>query len=213
VNNPNSGHEPRWLNWAQRLQAISQIGLTYAKDAYDRERYSAIGELAAEIVAAGTDVPFEVVSGIFAQQAGYATPKVDMRGVVFREHCVLLVREKEDGRWTLPGGWADISESPREAVVREVREESGYETRPVKLLAVYDRSKHGHMPPFAFHVYKLFFHCEIVGGAPAASHETTAVEFFAEDALPDLSLSRVTPQQIHRLFEHLHDPRLATDFD
>jgi ADP-ribose pyrophosphatase YjhB (NUDIX family) len=125
----------------------------------------------------------------------------------------MLVKEAADQRWTLPGGWADPSESPREAVEREVYEESGFRTRAVKLLAIYDRSKHPHEPPFAFHVYKLFVLCQIVGGEAARSVETEAVGFFEEDSVPELSISRVTDGQIRRLFEHARNVQLPTDFD
>jgi ADP-ribose pyrophosphatase YjhB (NUDIX family) len=147
-----------------------------------------------------------------AWRGGYATPKLDVRGVVFRENGILLVKEREDGGWTLPGGWADVGESPADATVREVREESGFETRAVKLLAVYDRNRHGHTP-IPFHAYKLFFRCEIIGGAPATSVETEGVDCFGEDSLPPLSISRVTPAQIHRFFEHLRNPGWPTEFD
>lgn len=205
--------EPRWLDWARRLQSIAQNGLLYAQDPFDDERYRQVRQVAAEMLAEASGARPEQIRGLFDQQVGYATPKVDVRGVVFREGRLLLVREVADQRWTLPGGWADPCESPREAVVREVYEESGYETRAARLLAVYDRSKHPHEPPFAFHVYKLFILCEIVGGAPAESVETDAVGFFAEDALPPLSISRVTEGQLRRFFEHGRDPRMPTDFD
>lgn len=203
---------PQWLNWAQRLQAIAQSGLAYAPPLYDRERYQALLEIAAEMMARGADTEVAPVRGLFASQAGYATPKVDVRAAVFRAGEILLVREREDGGWTLPGGWADVGESPSQATVREVREESGYETRAVKLLALYDRNLHGH-PPIAFHAYKLFFRCELTGGAPAQSAETTGVGWFAEDRLPPLSLSRVTAAQIHRFFEHYRHPDWPADFD
>jgi len=204
--------EPKWLDWARRLQAISQSGLTYALNEYDRERYEAVREIAAEMMAEGGAVAIAPVREMFAGQAGYATPKVDVRGVVIRDGRVLLVQEREDGGWTLPGGWADVGESPAGAVVRETREESGYETRAAKLLAVYDRDLHGH-PPIPFHAYKLFFRCELIGGLPASSQETTAVDWFAEDALPPLSTTRVTAAQIHRWFEHNCHPDWPTDFD
>ena len=116
------------------------------------------------------------VTELFAQQVGHATPKVDVRGAVFRDERLLLVRETTDGRWSLPGGWADVGESPAEAVVREIREESGFETQVCKLVALYDRNKHGH-PPMLFHAYKAFFLCDLVGGRAATSHETSAVAF------------------------------------
>jgi ADP-ribose pyrophosphatase YjhB (NUDIX family) len=206
--------DPEWLRWARELQAIAQIGLTYSGEShFDVERYTRIREIAAEIVAAGGGVETGAVLALFGGQTGYATPKVDVRGVVFRDDKILLVREVSDGGWALPGGWADVNQSAAESVVREVLEESGYETRAVKLLAVYDRSKHDHAPAFPFHVYKLFILCEVTGGASSAGPETSAVGFFAEDALPELSQSRVTPAQIRRLFEHHRHPEWAADLD
>ena len=203
---------PKWLDWAQRLQAISQSGLAFEPHQYDRDRYEAVREIAAEMMAGSAACDVTPVRDLFVNQAGYATPKVDVRAAVFRDDRVLLVREREDGGWTLPGGWADIGESPAQATVREVREESGYETRAVKLLALYDRNLHGH-PPIAFHAYKVFFRCELIGGEPAISSETSGVSWFGEDEIPVLSVSRVTAAQIHRFFEHCRHPDWPTDFD
>jgi ADP-ribose pyrophosphatase YjhB (NUDIX family) len=137
---------------------------------------------------------------------------VDVRGVVFRGDAVLLVKERADGRWSVPGGWADVYDSPSEATVREVYEESGYRTRAVKLLALYDRVRQGH-PPHPFHTYKVFFQCEVLGGSPEESVETAGAEFFSEDNLPELSTGRVTTAQIRRFFEHYRRPEMPTDFD
>lgn len=206
--------EPNWLRWGKELQAIAQIGLTYAaEDSYDRQRYARIRELAAEILAAGGDMGVDTLLSLFEREEGYATPKVDVRGVVFADDKLLLVKEVADGGWTLPGGWADVNDAPSEAVVREIREESGFEARAVKLLAVFDRSKHGHAPAYPFHIYKLFILCEIIGGQATTSHETSGVGFFGSDEVPDLSVSRVTPAQIARMFEHHRHPDLPTDFD
>lgn len=206
--------DQKLLEWAKQLQAIAQNGLAYADgNHFDIERYEQVRELAAEMMAFGGNLGKTVLLEIFKQESGYATPKVDVRGVVFRDNQVLLVKEISDGKWTLPGGWADVNQTPREVVVREVVEESGYEVVPVKLLAVYDRSKHAHAPQFPFHVYKLFILCELVGGTATLSNETSAVDFFAEDSLPELSISRVTPAQIKRMFEHHRNSNLATDFD
>jgi ADP-ribose pyrophosphatase YjhB (NUDIX family) len=204
--------EQTWLDWARRLQAIAQSGLAYSPNQYDLDRYEAVREIAAEMMAAGSASSVAPIRDLFAGQTGYATPKVDMRAAVFRENRILLVQESEDGAWSLPGGWADVGESPAEATVREVREESGYETRAVKLLAVYDRNRHGH-PPIPFHAYKLFFRCELIGGEPALSNETTGVDWFGEDRLPPLSTMRVTAAQIRRFFEHYRNPKWPTDFD
>ncbi|GAB4383469.1 MAG: NUDIX hydrolase [Elainellaceae cyanobacterium] len=204
-----------WLEWAQRLQAIAQNGLTYAESPFDLERYQQVQQVAAEMMAAHTGTELNYVLDLFAQEQGYATPKVDVRAAVFQDNKILLVRERLDhGLWTLPGGWVDVGESPSTAVVREVYEESGYQTRAVKLVAVYDRNhpRHGH-PPFPYHAYKLFFQCELTGGAPVASYETEEATFFSEQSIPELSLSRVVPSQINRLFEHYRHPDWQTDFD
>ena len=207
-----SSLEPQWLEWSRRLQGIAQTGLAYAKDPFDVERYQAVREVAAEMAAAHSDAALDYIRDLFKGEVGHATPKVDVRGAVFRADTILLVKERQDGLWTLPGGWADLHESPAEAVVREVLEESGYKTRVVKLLALYDRDRHGHTP-HPFRIYKLFFQCEIVGGNPSHSMETEGVAFFREDALPDLSISRVTSVQIARLFDHYRHADWPTDFD
>jgi len=205
--------DPQWLVWAKRLQAIAQTGLTYAKDPFDVERYQSIRLVASEMMAAGSgEGSADSFVKLLSMDVGYATPKVDVRAAVFRDGRLLLVREKEDGRWTLPGGWADIGDSPSGAVVREVKEESGYDVKARKLLALLDRNLHGH-PPIPYHAYKLFFLCDIVGGNARAEQETDAVGFFAADEIPPLSLTRVTPAQIARLFQHSVHPEWPTEFD
>ena len=202
-----------WLDWARRMQAIAQNGLTFAQDPFDRERYEALRQLAAEVLAAGSTVDCTRAVELFSAEQGYATPKVDMRGVVFRDAALLMVKEKSDGGWCLPGGWADVSASPAENVTREIREETGFHTRAVKLLSFLDREKHPHEPPYVQHVYKVFVRCEIIGGEATPSMETEAVDFFGEHSIPALSLARVTPGQIARCFEHLRQPDLPADFD
>ena len=204
--------EPNWLTWARKLQAIGQNGLAYSKDPFDIERFEELRELALEILQNYTDSDLPRIRDLFAGEHGHATPKVDVRGVVFNEDAILLVRERADGKWTLPGGWVDVNESPSESVIREVFEESGYQTKALKLLACYDRNRHPH-PPHPYHVYKLFFYCEILGGSPSTSYETDGVDFFKQDAIPELSTGRVTSAQIDRFFEFLRSPDLPTDFD
>ena len=207
--------EPNWLIWAREIQALAQTGLAFTRDEYDRGRYERFRTLAAQIMAHHTGLEVGDIEAMFTQQTGYATPKVDVRGAVFRDGRILLVRETADGdRWTLPGGWADVNESPAEAVVKEVREEAGLEVRAFKLGAVLDRSRHAHKPIYPFHIWKLFFLCEITGGEPQNGPETSEVAFFAEhDLPPDLSTSRVLPPQLKRMFEHMRQPDLPTDFD
>jgi ADP-ribose pyrophosphatase YjhB (NUDIX family) len=201
-----------WLRWVRGIQAIAQAGLTYTEGPFDRERYHSLQRIAAEMLAEHTGMDPVRALGLFARETGYPTPKVDVRGVVFRADELLLVRERADGLWTLPGGWADIGESPREAVEREIREETGYHARPVKLLAVWDRDRHAH-PPLPWYVYKLIIGCELIGGEAADSLETEGAGFFAEDEIPPLSLGRVNAEQISRLFEHHRNPHWPTELD
>ncbi len=201
------------LTWARQLQAISQNGITYAVNDYDLERYKNLQKIAAEMMAAGdSEISPLQVAEFFGREQGHATPKVDVRAGVFREGRILLVREISDGGWTLPGGWADIGDEPARAAVREVKEESGFDVRVTKLVAVHDRDKRGH-PPIPYHAYKIFFLCELTGGEAATSDETDGVEFFAEDRLPLLSLTRTVPEQIAMMFRHYREPGLKAEWD
>lgn len=195
----------KWLDWVKQMQAIAQTGLTYAKDVYDIERYETLRQLSVEILSEYTGVSNETLKLTFANETGYATPKVDIRAVVFEGDQILLVREKIDGAWALPGGWADIGYSPSEVAVKEVREESGFEVEPVRLLAALDKKFHRH-PPEPYHVYKLFIQCRIIGGQALSGLETSEVAFFDIDRLPELSAERNTEAQIRTMFEFLRDP-------
>lgn len=207
--------ESDWLTWTRELQAIAQTGLAFSRDLYDRERYERLRTLASEIMAAHTAAPVERIEALFAGEHGYATPKVDVRGATFDDRGrMLMVREVADGgRWTLPGGWADVNFSAAENVAKEVQEESGYQVRVRKLAAAWDRTRQGH-PDRVFSCCKLFFICDVTGGAAATGPETSEVRWFAEDGLPgDLSLGRVLPHQLRRMFAQARDPGLPTEFD
>ncbi len=207
--------EPDWLTWTRELQAVAQTGLAFTKDPYDQERYQMLRALAARMMEAHTGTPASAIQALFAGETGYATPKIDVRGAAFDGRGrVLMVREVADGgRWTLPGGWADVNLTPADNVVKEMREESGFDVRVRKLAAVWDRARQGH-PPGVFSCAKVFFICDILGGAASTSLETSEVAWFAEDSLPeDLSLGRVLPAQLHRMFAHARDPALPTEFE
>ncbi|MRN52020.1 NUDIX hydrolase [Paenibacillus monticola] len=204
--------EQKWLSWAKEIQAIAQTGLAYAKDVYDIERYQALRELSVDILANYTFESKEKIRLAFAGEEGYATPKVDVRGVVFQGDKILLVREKLDGKWALPGGWGDIGLSPSEVVVKEITEESGFQTEAIRLLALLDKKFHNH-PPEPYHIYKLFILCRIVGGAAMEGVETSAVSFFAEDELPELSEERNTKEQLLTMFHYLHNPDKSVILD
>jgi len=212
VSTDDSGPAPRWLRFAQHLQAIAQAGLTYARDPYDRERYEQVRALAVEMASAGVGEPGEAVAVAFASDCGYPTPKVDVRAVVFREDELLLVREARSGQWTFPGGWADVGDTPAAAAVRETLEESGYRVAAEKVLALLDKTRHGH-PPSLDYTYKILIGCRLEGGEPATSHEIDGVSFFGESGIPDLDLDRTTPGLVALAFAHRRDPARPTDFD
>jgi ADP-ribose pyrophosphatase YjhB (NUDIX family) len=206
--------DPQWLLWARELQAIAQTGLAFPTTHWDQARYERLRAIAADIMATHATTPAPTLLAAFATEWGYPTPKLDVRGAVFRNHEILLVRETADAhRWTIPGGWADINLTPSENVIKEVREETGFTVRPTKLAAALDRTRQGHTPQ-PFSAAKLFFLCDITGGEPTPSDETSEVAFFPEHALPpDLSIDRTTPAQIARMFAHHRTPALPTDFD
>ncbi|MCX6027161.1 MAG: NUDIX hydrolase [Chloroflexi bacterium] len=203
---------PKWLTWAREIQALAQTGLHFAQDDYNRSRFRRLLDLAAEIVRdhTGADVP--ALQGIFLAQPGYATPKVDVRGAVFREGRILLVRERSDGGWCMPGGWADVGELPSAMVVREVWEESGFRVVARKLIGVYDANRDG-TPLAVFHAYKVVMLCVLLSGEPTPSSETSAVDFFGREAIPPLSSARTSPRLIAEAFAHLDDPLRPPAFD
>jgi len=204
--------EPQWLEVVRELRAIAQTGLAFTTDRFDRQRYERLRELTASLLALGSGEDHGVILGLLQQDFGYGTPKVDVRGAAFVDDRILMVREISDGKWTLPGGWADVNQTPAECVVREIDEESGFTARAVKLAAVRDYQK-GNRPGALDSIYKMFFLCEITGGAARPSEETSEVAFFARDQLPPLSVGRSTAAQIERMFEHHDHPELAADFD
>ena len=203
----------RHIERARRIQALAQAGLEYAADPYDRERYEELRAIAAEMMDGASDVPTAKWLETFARETGYPTPKVDVRGAVFQNGQILLAREKDDGNWSLPGGWADVNDPPSVAVVREVREETGFAVRCTKLAAVIDPDHRGRQSARPFHIYKLLFLCAPVGEGGALCHDIEEARFFPIDQLPCLSLSRTLPGHIALLLEHHQDPALPTAFD
>lgn len=212
--------DPQWLQWAKELQTMAQTGLTYVKDPYDKARYERMQSMAAEMMALQADAELPFVKELFTHERGHATPKIDVRGTIFRDDTILLVKEHSDGCWTLPGGWADVEESASEATVREVYEESGYRVRATRLLALYDRAKHDY-PPHAYYAYKLFFECVLIDEQPVVHqasntpgyNEIDEVNFFRLDDLPPLSHTRITPSQLTRIFALHQHLSQAADFD
>lgn len=206
-------NKQQWLHWASELQSIAQAGLTYCKEPFDLQRYQRIQTLAAEMIAYQSFEDFEKVQKLFLGEDHYLTPKLDVRAAIIKEDkFILLVKEVTDGKWSLPGGWADVNESPAQSAIKEVFEETGLTVKVTKLFALFDKLKHAH-PPQLPHAYKAFFLADIIGGHLKTSIETTEVKFFHQDDLPALSLHRVVPSQIALAFAHYENPNLPTVFD
>jgi len=203
---------PRWLEWAREIQALSQTGLTFSSSDYETQRYTRLAEIAAEIVQHHSGVSKESLLNDFLMQPGYATPKVDVRGAVICDDQILLVQERVDSRWCMPGGWADVGETPSEMVVREVWEESGFRVKPRRVVGVYDANRSGR-PLSLYHAYKLVFLCELVGGEARPSDETLAVGFFSFDNLPPLSSNRTNERHLADVQAHLQEPGRLAAFD
>jgi ADP-ribose pyrophosphatase YjhB (NUDIX family) len=202
---------------AQRLQALAQAGLAYATNQYDLERYQEIRSISARLLQELTEEPLEKIIRVFTSEDGYQTPKVDIRAVLFRAGPeILLIKEKVDnGRWTLPGGWADVGYTPFEIAAKEAYEETGLVVKPVRLLALFDKRKHPH-PPQPWYVYKAFIQCEVQGGSLIQdTAETTGARWFRQDELPylDLSIDRTTESQLETIFRFASDPGSPTVCD
>jgi len=202
----------RWLDWSREIQSIAQIGNTFAENGFQKERYDRLMEIAAEIVSEHTELSVGPILDVFRVQPGYSTPKVDVRGAVFRDSKLLMVREKIDGCWSMPGGWVDVGDYPAASAEREIWEESGFRVKAKKLIGVYDANRAG--PMEFFHAFKLVFLCEILGGSAKISKETSEVAFFAENEFPlEFSGERTHMRHIKDAFEAMGNPLIQTVFD
>ena len=206
-----AGPYPHWVDWAKELQFIAQVGLTYSKDRFDRERFQRVREIAAQIMSDGCDMPPEIVRNLFCNESGFQTPKLDTRAAIFQEGKILLVRERS-GLWSLPGGWVDVMESVRSNTEKEVREEAGLEVRALRLIALHDRNKHN-SPPYAYNICKVFVLCELIGGRFRENLETTESRYFSLDELPSLAEEKNTRAQIELCFVAARDPQWQPVFD
>jgi ADP-ribose pyrophosphatase YjhB (NUDIX family) len=200
-----------WMDWAREIFSLSQAGLTYSQNPYDIERYKRLQEITAEMIASQSELEKSMVLESFSMQAGYVTPKVDVRGAVVHEGKILLIQEQADGRWSMPGGWADLGNTPASVAEREVWEESGYRVKAEKVIAVLDANR---VEPMEFyHAYKLIFLCTLLEGQPRTSHETLDIGFFRPDELPPLSMYRTSESMVQEVFAHIQDPNRPAVFD
>ncbi|HCU68417.1 MAG TPA: NUDIX hydrolase [Desulfomicrobium sp.] len=203
---------PRWLEWAREIQALSQTGQAFTKSHYDRLSFERLEMIAAEIVAEHSALGAAEAAHAFSLEPGYATPKVDVRAAVVQDGRILLVRETADGKWAMPGGWADVGDRPSETAERETREESGFEVRARKLVGAFDANR-GAKASMFFHAVKLVFLCDLLGGDARPSTETLEVGFFDFDDLPPLSEQRTNKRHLDEIRAHLRDPLRPAAFD
>lgn len=201
----------KWLQWAVELQSLAQAGLFYGKDAFDRERYERIREIAAEMISHQSDIPLDKVKNLFCNEIGYQTPKVDCRAAIFREDRILLVQEK-NGTWFLPGGWVDVNVSVKENVLKEVKEEAGLDVTADMVIAVQDREKHN-LPIYAYKVCKIFVLCTVIGGKFESNLETVCSRYFGIDELPLLATEKNNEEQVRMCFDAYHSENWKTFFD
>jgi len=203
---------PQWLEWAREIQAIAQTASHYTVNDYQLQRYHRLIEIAAEIVDEHSSLEYSQILEAFTSPIGYTTPRVDVRGAVFQGEQLLFVRERMDGGWTLPGGWADVGEIPSLAAEREVWEEAGFKVKARKVIGVYDANRVGRLE--LFHAYKVVFLCELISGAANTSDETSEVAFFGRNELPDiLSGERTKARHINDAFHCFDHPNCRTVFD
>ena len=196
--------EEQWLSWAKELQFIAQSALAYCKDKFDRERFERVREISAEIMSAKSGLSLEKVKALFCNEVGFQTPKMDSRGVIIENGRFLLVQES-NGAWSLPGGWVDANQTAATNVVKEVREEAGLVVEPVRVLALLERNRH-HKPPFPYNVCKVFFLCEVKGGAFEPNNETTASGYFSIDELPPLAEEKCTREELELCLRVYNNP-------
>ncbi|WP_283590453.1 NUDIX hydrolase N-terminal domain-containing protein [Ligilactobacillus saerimneri] len=201
----------QWLDWAIELQSLAQAGLHYGHDVYDKERYQRIREIAAEIMAVHADIPVERVQDLFCNEKGYQTPKLDCRAAIFQDDKILLVQES-NGQWALPGGWVEVNLSVKNNTIKEVKEETGLDAIPQRLIALHDRNLHNE-PPYAYGICKVFSLCTVTGGEFHENSETLGYEYFAQDELPPLMADKTTVEQVQMWFEAYKDPQWQPVFD
>jgi ADP-ribose pyrophosphatase YjhB (NUDIX family) len=203
---------PKWLEWAREIQQLSQTGLAFAKTEYEMMRYKRLIELTAEIVEYHTHLDKSEIEKVFMKQPGYATPKIDVRAAVIKDDKILLVQEKSDNLWAMPGGWADVGNIPSEVAIRETKEESGFDVKPRKIIGVYDANRVGGQLEF-FHAFKIIFFCDVIGGMATTSDETIDVKYFSFEEIPPLSMNRTNKNHLEEIRLHLKDSNRQTYFD
>lgn len=202
----------KWLKWAMEIQSIAQAGLAYTNNPYDIERFERLREISAEMMAEKTDINLDKVKGLFCNETGYQTPKIDTRAAIFKDGRILLVHEN-NGTWSLPGGWCDVLESVKSNTIKEVKEETGLDAEAVRIIAIQDRNKHN-KPLYAYGICKIFVLCNVIGGKFLENIETTEIKYFSLEEIPsNLAEEKTNKEQIKMCFEAFNNENWQTQFD
>lgn len=202
--------EAEVIKIAKRIQAISQTGIRFTKDNFDKQRYEELRELSVQLTAQVTDAKLEKIRDLFTYEDGFQTPKVDIRAVVINDNKILLTKEKSDSKWSLPGGYADVNYSPSEIAVKEVFEETGLNVKVNRIIAIIDTNKHN-FPTLEYHFYKIIILCDLIDGNLRGSDETEESSFFNFNNLPELSLKRNSNELIDLIKLKLKNITTYTD--
>lgn len=202
----------KWLKWAIEIQSLAQAGLAYTSNVYDIERYERLREISAEMIEEKSNIGLDKVKGLFCNETGYQTPKIDTRAVIFKDNKILLTHEN-NGTWSLPGGWCDVLESVKSNTIKEVKEETGLDVETIKIISIQDRNKHN-KPVYAYGVCKVFVLCKVIGGKFVENIETTEIKYFSLDDIPsNLAEEKTNKEQIEMCFNAYKDKNWQTQFD
>jgi len=202
----------KWLKWAIEIQSLAQAGLAYTSNVYDIERYERLREISAEMIEEKSNIGLDKVKGLFCNETGYQTPKIDTRAAIFKDNKILLTHEN-NGTWSLPGGWCDVLESVKSNTIKEVKEETGLDVETIKIISIQDRNKHN-KPVYAYGVCKVFVLCKVIGGKFVENIETTEIKYFSLDDIPsNLAEEKTNKEQIEMCFNAYKDKNWQTQFD
>lgn len=202
----------KWLELAMEIQSLAQSGIAYSNNNYDTERYERLRDISAEMINMKTDLKFDKVKNLFCNETGYQTPKIDTRAVIFKDNKILLTHEN-NGTWSLPGGWCDVLETIKSNTIKEVKEETGLDVKAIKIIALQDRNKHN-KPVYAYGICKIFVLCEIIGGEFKENIETTEIDYFALEDLPNnLAEEKTNREQIEMCFKAYNNNKWQVEFD
>ena len=193
-----------FVKYLQRMIALTDTGLTFTKDPFDRERYEDLRSLLSEMLNQESDLDAEEVAEVLKPTSAYVTPLMDVRAWIVEDEKICLVRGQGENDWALPGGFGEVGYSPTENILKEIEEETGFEAKVERLLAVFDTNR---FQLQSKQYAKFIFECKLLDGQFQKNQEIADLQFFAIDQLPNLSEKRITKEQIEILWQVYQDQR------